>query len=222
MKRNLSLRIRQTQLLKFKPKPTNVFPIQSYDDYVYHQFLNTKDIEYFSNEKNFIHILENFSLNLTIYNKKNAIDFFMEYYYGSILPIEPGIMNCVLFYTLMSKNGHFTNKTYLSKVIENWYSIGIDTTVKAYFHMMYEISYKKNKSLHLNSLRYFRSKYNYSSMDVANFLNVPESVYLQMERNTLPLNSTQIINLCNLFKCSADDLLFYSKIFEKITVNWDV
>lgn len=55
-------------------------------------------------------------------------------------------------------------------------------------------------------LREFRKKANLNQTEVANFLNISQSMYSRLERGESLANSEQILKLCGLFSCTPNDL----------------
>lgn len=62
----------------------------------------------------------------------------------------------------------------------------------------------------MNKLKFFRKKNNYSQEDVAKKLGLQGSAISKYECGRVPLTDDVIIKLCDLFNCTADELLGYN------------
>ena len=73
----------------------------------------------------------------------------------------------------------------------------------------------------VNKLKDFRKKNNLTQKDVADYLEVTQSQYSLHELGKSILNANQILKLCELYKCTPNDLLGVKGVYEVATKDWD-
>ncbi|CCV63764.1 putative transcriptional regulator [Alteracholeplasma palmae J233] len=73
----------------------------------------------------------------------------------------------------------------------------------------------------MNNLKELRAKLKLTQTDVANFLGITQTQYSLHETGKSILNANQILKLCELYKCSPNELLGWRGIYETSTKEWD-
>lgn len=73
----------------------------------------------------------------------------------------------------------------------------------------------------MNKLRELREQKGLSQRDVAKFMNISQASYWALEKGKSLINSKQIIELCNLYKCTPNDILGFYGVFKYIEGELD-
>lgn len=59
----------------------------------------------------------------------------------------------------------------------------------------------------MNVLKDYRTKFKYSQREIASIMGMSQANYQRLESGKSLLNSKQILFLCDLYRCSPNDLL---------------
>lgn len=75
--------------------------------------------------------------------------------------------------------------------------------------------------MELPKLKEFREAAKLSQRDIARLLDMTQANYWALEKGKSIANAKQILQLCELFKCTPNDLFGIRGVFEIATKEWD-
>ncbi|MDY0277172.1 MAG: helix-turn-helix transcriptional regulator [Acholeplasma sp.] len=72
-----------------------------------------------------------------------------------------------------------------------------------------------------NRVKEFRAKSKLTQREVAKLLNMTQANYCDIENGKVIPNANQILKLCELYKCTPNDILGVKGVYEVATKDWD-
>ena len=83
-----------------------------------------------------------------------------------------------------------------------------------------KINFKEILTMKVLRLKELRTNANYTQIEMAKLLNVPQSSYSRWESGVRFPDAQQIIKLCEVLKCTPNDIFGIKGEYEVATKDW--